>query len=931
MDEKLFKINLKILESEDLWPYPGWKAAMEFFIKCTNEGEDISPAVSALKDAYLESHHIDIMALAADALAIHYLNTRDFDELTNLIRDKEFGNYLAEALCRCSKKGRITPDNVFVLVESLPFCSLAHYQIYDALIVFVGKDKERMSQVMALLSGKNWLKQYIPEFLKNSIIFEKELNAGIMAVGIPELALLLQEKDIKEKAMNAFLWLVEADLDLSEALPSLHKALEDREREISASAAYCISFHNLNCSTPDFEGVDKFLADKRITVRTGTLSALGAILCSRKKHVGHLVTRTAKIILDKKADLGNSAYLTLERALKSGLDIDPGIETIELLIEKVAPENNVKAYLISYLGNDKKRAEILLGAIEKSKKNAESETIAAHCKNIISGDHVKVCSICKFIPREYFTSYESDVPKGVQKLIPQNPIQVTGNRKCPECGNYYSVDYDEEWESPTDGMSCIITIEIKRLTPLDALRTLKDKDLEEIKSKYDELIHRAESAINHPESYLREDAAAALAKHYIDKGEWEKIRELLKHEDKYVRLTVMNILNKQETTLTGQFIPTFESLLQDENDEIKKIACTRLFRFYSEANDSDKLKELVEKGGKIVKSTAIQLLRNDANADLRPFMPFIRESLTHSDVNLQSQAWCSLVQAIQNGIEVSINLELITRLISDENEKIRESATCALKDVVNKVDIRKVMPTLTRLIQEKDMSGYYAMSALKNLAKIRDISGAFPILKEIVLDKNNGRRESAAYLLKDAIEGSGRNKIDFSSLIPIFTTLLFDENEMIKNCASDVFKLLIKKHRDLSPVIREIMRMLTAGRVSYIESYLAKDVSNYLIKKKDWENLDKLLKSNKDVSGAASGALAEWAMKKKDISPVIPSLVANLENKNSYAREGAAYALAKFGEVKEKNAGLVKEEVEKSGIKNEDVDKLLKNIGERKI
>jgi len=753
-----------------------------------------------------------------------------------------------------------------------------------------------MLSVLIMMNEKKWLRKQIPFFLSETVSFKKKLPDSVLSAGVPVLASLLSEKDIKEYALSTLRSFVQVDVNIREALDSLEKVFSCDNDRFSRMASYCITFHYLTGVEPSMDKVDSLLSDPKLSIMSGALEACGVFLTTRKKYIQSLVSRLGRILVSEHTELRKSASAFLENAVRAGLNIEAVPDVISYLLERLERENSSAiSYIISCAEKNRDTAGFVLQEIERLQLNMRGEVdkLIRCCRDVLTGGYTAVCNICRFIPADYTYYQEFNIPKEVFRLKPDNPISQGGLRRCSECGNYYTISYSVEYESPIDGMGCTEVFDIKRLYPPEALDILKDGQLEELEKSYDTLIRKAEVNLTHTERYLREDSASILVFHSLKRGDWKRMEDLLSNKEEHVRLTVLKIVSNRSLSEITPVIDVLEDLTEDKNNEIKKQSSILLWRYYFDKKTFNKMEKLISKEDPLIRSTAIHMITSDETIDMKPFMSVIRESMMSSDINLRFYAGEALKKAIYKKIDVSENIELLVRMSSHKDRRIRASSVSVLKDVMNLVGVAKVMPVLIELLSDRDDRGYDALMALKNIAAQRDISRAFPVLMGIVSDREDGRRNEVAYILQRALHCSLEKK-QRNLLIEFFGKLLFDGSDVIKNCAAHTFKMLIKKNRDISIGLSDIMKMLTPERVTYIEGYFAQDVSNYLIKKNDWEKVNQLLKASQEVSSAAGRKLSEWAEKKKDISPCVPILKECLFSKFSCVREAAAAALAAF-------------------------------------
>jgi hypothetical protein len=329
---------------------------------------------------------------------------------------------------------------------------------------------------------------------------------------------------------------------------------------------------------------------------------------------------------------------------------------------------------------------------------------------------IPACELCMFIPREYACSSEIDVPKEVQKLQPEMPITWSGIRRCPQCGNYYETSYAVEYESPTDGMSVGITIDIKRLSPPDALNILKDKDLDDLRQSYDGLIEKAVRLLEHPEKYLRDDAACTLTLHHLKRKNWKEIQSLLHHGEDNVRLTTLKMLGRGDLSMLAPLAGSLEEMLSDRSLEVKKEAACLLSHYYFHLRTLEKLIDLAGPDDPVMRGRVIHMIRSAPGADMRPFMAIIREALASKDESLRYEATCALTEATDRKIEVPQGIEALTTLLGHEKKKIRDRAASTLKIILRRIRDTAI-PVLLALLADGQEGAAFALAQYGKMSR----------------------------------------------------------------------------------------------------------------------------------------------------------------------------------------------------------------------
>lgn len=82
-----------------------WAGAARVLQQAAEKGQDLSPYLDILRQAYLESHQLPVMEPLARAVTAHALNQNDMAGLGRLLAEPEFGRYLVVALAPGWKLG----------------------------------------------------------------------------------------------------------------------------------------------------------------------------------------------------------------------------------------------------------------------------------------------------------------------------------------------------------------------------------------------------------------------------------------------------------------------------------------------------------------------------------------------------------------------------------------------------------------------------------------------------------------------------------------------------------------------------------------------------------------------------------------------------------------------------------------------------------
>lgn len=295
-----------------------------------------------------------------------------------------------------------------------------------------------------------------------------------------------------------------------------------------------------------------------------------------------------------------------------------------------------------------------------------------------------------------------------------------------------------------------------------------------------------------------------------------------------------------------------------------------------------------------IQSEIFGLIRNTENLDKGPFFALFQKGLFSASANVRVRSLCELGEAIKNRREPDSNLELLIERFQNSEEKVQEDVLATLSGLTEFVSPPQILPLILPKISLPGMVGYYCTKILKGLAGRIQVREAYPVLLNAVSDPEFHRRKDFATILTTSILSGIRSGNPGEIPWTAFGKLLFDEKNEMKNPIADTFKTMIDEDFDISPALSDIMKCLLPPRVSYIESYFAKPVAGFLVKRNDWKNIRLLLNASGDVAGMVADVLNTRSKSGGDIAPILPDLVKHLNHKTSYVRDHFAAALLAF-------------------------------------
>ncbi len=891
-------------------------AAAEFFKKAAASGRDISSVVDELVRAYLDSNQLPMMIPIADALAVHYLNRKDFEKLFGLLKRKAFSRYIVSSLSGLASRGKDISEAVPYMVGAFASkkSGLSKYDLSNILLPFVKKSRKRLSLTVRLIGAESSSAAILPWFLNEYLNSKK----GDLSEFIPILLEFFKSADdnLKTDSARAILNIFRNGGNLADHFRELEKLLADKNEEVRTSISFTLaSFYLKN---KDTKNAGRIFSHTDAKVREGSVCALLGSLKAEEIETNDGFARLVKFLLDPAESVRRTAAKGLEDVRQTGIDPETDIQTLALLAGSLCDihiGSQVSPYLYAYCSKDSKRAEVLLSIISKpefDKNDPAVSGLVKVCEEKISGTFFRACEICRFLPRDIEYSHELDVPKEVEKLV---RLPYGGLIKCPSCGTYYYSHFSQEYESPSDGMGVLTTIIFRRIDPPEALTLLKGEDLESYKRKYDGLIDECVKNLEHFQRFVRENSAWDLTHHYLSKNMTEEIAGLLGHRDPSVR----DVVSK---TLTGKladnaiepaaFVPALTRGLSDPSDSVKRDCSMALGKYYFDRKMFGKFNELLSAGDSSVKLMAVRNIAVRAEeTDISPFVPELLKLIFHPEYAVRSMA-CSALGHVSK-LRAPALIESLMKALESRDAGIRSDALDLLKDMAhNDIDISAAVPAISKLLtgveEHRGVSvRYLAVRALQAAAgKGIDVSHAYLPLLEVLKEKGDSNSGDITYYIILTMKN-----VELTKAVPVFAKMLSIDGHSM-NCALDALqKLSEKKGTDITAAEKELEEMMLCD-AEYDGSRARKALAWHYLNQKQWEKIAKFLEHDRrDIRADFTAVIREYAVSGADISHALPPLMKNLAHEYEYLRNNSFEALSVFLPGHKEFAGTVLAELEK--------------------
>jgi len=900
MTSEGFEKELAALQADDPDAFEGhWRRAAEWFHRAFRRGVEITPAIALLEELFQDSHQVPAMEAIAKVLVAYHLTHKSLDRLRPLIRTVVYGDTVILKALHEHAGNRAKFEQMLPLVSQVMSFSTM-FQVFAILDRHVGRSSARLARIARLLAGHPASRDRVSDYLKEAVIAGRHRQVDF-SQAMPVLAEVLADPLLKGRAAGSLIWIAEADIPLGALVPVLETLVTDPDQEVRRAATYALAYHRL--SAKDWRKLDSLWTSPDFVHRRQAVHAMGVTLIAHKRWSGEVIVRLAAGLLDREAEIRKSCLELLSLAKAAfELPVDPA--TLDRLVGALADSERgdaIAEFLYYFAEKSPAAVDALEERLAAAGTGERARRLADRCREIRAAGRRTSCDICRFIPRRNYFSHPADAEKVLQRLAPTLPVEDSADRTCPGCGGYYRYSYSEEWQSPTDGMGIDYEITLQRLTPPELRRLLPPEKLAGQLPDYEAALARCRADLTHPERYLREDAAHALILDALERPDPAAVSGLLGHEDAAVRLTSLATWHAEwsrdpAAVPVEPVVRALRRLKGDTDSQTRLRAAEALCAHYGAKGDLDRLHRFLTRGNAEIKSKVIDLLRSRPELDGTSFRLTLQRLAWSRDecVRHRAQAW--LVEQARRGLDPGEVLPVFVGRLASENGTWRKEAAAAMAELAwtETPEAPRILELLVAALPAGE-ARYYAYKALDKAALGGfDISPAFPSLLRVAGNRKDtsGYRATALSTLEKALpEAARRGSLDGETLRGL-AGLLEDPNEEIRRVAAECFKKLIGGRVGLEPVREAFLKMLTRLRVTYIESYFASDVAGWMVKRRDWDGLERLLGASSEVSGAASRVLAKVASEGLDLSPVLDVLLQCLVSSSWYSRDGAAAALA---------------------------------------
>lgn len=829
-----------------------WEGAARVVLKAAEAGKDLGPFLAVIRQAYLESHQLPVMEPLAQAVARHYLNSHDLAGLCRLLQDPEFRPYLVKGLLPYAS--RLSLEELSQLLQA-PGPWHALISRYCLL------HPELLSQIFESISARPETRKILPTLLQDMVIagLNKRLD---MSQSVAWLAAC----ENRPQALATMRWLVEADVDLGDA-SFLWEGLTAPDPEVQRLSAYCLSYQQgLRGS---WSALDPCLQHQVVQVRLGATQALCVLLNSKAVDDSQLVQRLLDRLFDPDEALRRFARQGLAAGQRQGRKVH--LDSVGGLARQLSEsdhQDEVCQYLYWWMhGSASKAAQVQALLQTAARRGATLSRLLATCEEAAAGQHPWACTICQFIPRQVHCTAAYDLPKNLDRLLPQQSYEVSGSRHCPECQARYRVSYSEEYED----MCPNIEIEVVRLADPRANPQM----------------------LEHFQDYLRQDTAYALSQQALQARDWSALNGWIGHIDPLVREQALLALSTSSVPRTP-LLECLRARLDDPERSARQLAAQILLRYWVDNKETAPLEQILRQAPVDVRGWAILAIVHSEGLDPVPLARPLQELCNHSDQELRSRAVQGVAWLGQRGYQSDSELKLLRGLLGHPEVETRQRALQGLESLVKEWGPQsdEIVAEVRQLLQSDRATRYYSLALLRSVATQAAIQSCFPALIELLLHDREGYADDAGVILQQAIGAGHMQPFLVEAMAPGWALQGEQERYLVSQC----YQAMARAGLDLQPALPQMMAALTGPRSCYVESYFAADLTGFLTRSARLEpeavsQLERLLEANADVSGCVAQALAARAKQGLDLTPLLPSLVKMLGDRHWFAGDGARQAL----------------------------------------
>lgn len=443
------------------------------------------------------------------------------------------------------------------------------------------------------------------------------------------------------------------------------------------------------------------------------------------------------------------------------------------------------------------------------------------------------CRLCREIPRLIRESSPHSMPACVRHL---GPFDESGWRSCPECGARYLVCY----EGTYDDMNFYEEIELRR-----DVSGLAQPEL-----------------LEHGEAYIRQDAAYALARAGRPELGWG-------HSDPLVRRSALSALEEPAD---------LRFLLDDEDGPTRQLAARLSLRWVLEHRDSLLMLGLLQNRAADVRHMAIAYLRHSEGLDAGLLAPALEQWSAREE--LAGLEWLAV-----RGQEPALQVERLLEASRHADPEVRKAAVSAL-DPLQPLWTPAVLARLLELLKDDRHCRYGILLSLQKLGPEWDLRAFVPVLAAFLATENVSFFQNVARVLERRLQvGEGSSEL----VCTLIGGLTF-KNQHQRRLVGDCYRALMVAGIELGPAQELLVRSISADKTEYCDDLLVPAVTTYLVRRRCWPELERLLRGGTSVAGHVALVLSK---EKLDYRPLEGALNELLDHKDPWVSENCLKALVR--------------------------------------
>jgi hypothetical protein len=838
VDAADFRRHLGIIQEEDPDPFlKTWENSARWFFQETVKGRDISKAVDALSQLYLEATQVGAMRAAAAAVAAHDLKRGDVSHLRSLFAKAKYKDWIVEGIEDAVGTGLGLAPAVELLTE---YVAASEYRIGALLLAHAKRGGGFLEQARRLANEPQ-----LRDFLRSA--HDKGID---ISPALPLLAGHLSTKMARSSA-TTFRWLVELGADLSTVTPQLEKACGHDDEDIVFEAAYSLAFHH--ASRLAWPRVDALLTHGRPKVRWAAARALRVALLTDRRGGPEILSRIALGLLDENADTRARSLEALKEAKHKSLKVVPPADVVARLVREL--DGPFGAGIAEYL--HEARPEGLDALLARSGSELARRLMGA----------TAACPTCTRLPRSGSWSSASDLPPEINALETEGAL-----RRCPSCGRRYTLSYEDEW----DDMSHYETWTFARLTPPRTRDALQGDARAAFESGYDAWIERLRAELSHPRHEVREQAAIDIAAHLVSRSEWRELAGLATLLEDTALSGVLKSL-RQDGTDMSELADLLRSSTSSASGDVRREAALALAAWAVKRGRLEDLRRLLDADDTETLVATLDTVRSIETFDASTLAGRLAVLRCHrTDDVVRRASW--LLTEIAKKTPAIDPLPAYLEDLASGDTKRQESAGWEIRSFVSRPEARAALPHLVSMLRRQE-TRFRALEGLKSFAAAGvKLAEALPALVEQAVDRTSSLRSDIVYFLQQL----ARQGADLRPHLAALSALLSSGDSTLRSASLQLLDDHAASGGSLAPAEPALRALLDDGE-AYLREQAAKLLAAQNVRDRNVEGLRGLLRHQRSEAHYMTADVLRST--KFDLAPLLDDLLGHAQDKKQITRD----------------------------------------------